>query len=250
MRVRGRKREKRENQILQFSLGRFALSPHNCSDTLSNDPVFLGRYPLLYFFTHLVWGIFIRPGRECGWFNTEKRQNIFEKDQNKLWKPGPLWWRVSSTTSSMFSAWRLVTTSDRLKYLWCWPQNMIMLIIMIIAIIISRSWSFTGTWHRSAGNERAHARKANCGKHRNFIHHLFSSQTFHMSISIFQIKGSASLYYVVKVGWTQLLKSDWKWFNCLKSIWIRFYTSQSQWNQFVTFCEDCKRTVLEFAEIF
>ena len=49
MRVRGRKREKRENQILQFSLGRFALSPHNCSDTLSNDPVFLGRYPLLYF---------------------------------------------------------------------------------------------------------------------------------------------------------------------------------------------------------
>ena len=49
MRVRGRKREKRENQILQFSLGRFAVSPHNCLDTLSNDPLFLGRYPLLYF---------------------------------------------------------------------------------------------------------------------------------------------------------------------------------------------------------
>ena len=68
-------------------------------------------------------------------------------------------------------------------------------------------------------------------------------------ISIFQIKGSASLYYVVKVGWTQLLVNDWKWLNCLKSIWNRFYTFQTLWNQFVTFCKDCKRMFLNLLKV-
>ena len=120
---------------------------------------------------------------------------------------------VESILNDLFHVFRLETCRNvrQVKILVMLTTDaviiMIMLMIMIIVIFISRSWSFTGTWHRSVGNDRAHARKSNCGRmHCNFIHRLFScmqrqSQIYHMSIciSIFQIKGSACLYYVASL---------------------------------------------------
>ena len=179
--VRGRKREKRENQILQFSLGRFALSPHNCSDTLSNDPVFLGRYPLLYF-SHTLFEEFLLGQEESVNILTMKeglaKYKFIWKRSKKVVKTRPT--VMESILNDLFHVFRLEKCHNvrQVKILMMLTAAvviiLIMLIIMIIVINISRSWPFTGTWHRSAGNERAHARKANCGRHINFIHRLFS----------------------------------------------------------------------------
>ena len=181
MRVRGRKREKRENQILQFSLGRFALSPHNRSDTLSNDPVFLGRYSLLYF-SHTLFEEFLLRQEESVNTLTMKeglaKYKFIWKRSKKVVKTRPT--VMESILNDLFHVFRLEKCHNvrQVKILMMLTAAvviiLIMLIIMIIVIIISRSWPFTGTWHRSAGNERAHSRKANCGRHINFIHRLFS----------------------------------------------------------------------------